>query len=287
MNLDCTTKGVYPPRIPFKDHDVDDSCDFVLARDRGATHLSWCEDVVEWSMHDVSQPGRLVRVQADGHEYAAYGRILAIKKYLEDPDGRPSVWLLDPDFMFVGRAIVSPRTPGHSVAEAIDKVWYKDIIRHSEDVVRRFSKSNHLELSFTIAPWGISREDLGIIIDRWVELCLKIWSDEQVTKFPIWNKWLSDMWAYWIACAEYGLSQREINIVGYLESRLIDRPIIHFCHNIPQIGGCRWSKKNYVPWEPVDGSKTPRNLVAARHFLDCLGKIAASQRDNTQKQSNE
>jgi hypothetical protein len=249
-------------------------------------YQQWQSELLEYSWHQVEQPGELIRFVATtgatalpahryartiatpfrgthpgtGDDYAPYNKPAALSHWLdtERPDG--TVLLLDPDCVFL-RAIRREVSEGHPVSQK----WIG--LSHQADgdgfaLDQRFAFLEErgvrprTRAQLAMIPTLIHTRDLKRIIPRWLEMTALV--RHEVTDSDGRRMWESDMFAYAIVTAEAGL-EHELTSLGictnWSPDDAVDAPIIHYCQAIKATeGDSLWSKYDYRPWGRVAGA---------------------------------
>jgi hypothetical protein len=264
-------------------------------------YMQWQSELLEYSWKKVGQQGSLVRLVATddldnlpqhryaetlatiprtinpetGDEYVIYNKPASLLEwlYVEQPHG--TVLLVDPDCVF--RAPVKRNVaPGFPESQYwIDGETDKPGKNSPFGLGARFEfLSKHCVETGTQAqpmmiPTLIHSSDLRLICGRWLELCGYI--RQGVQEPGDYGFWESDMFAYIVAAAEYGLEHKLTNLgiaTNWPTEKVPAAPIIHYCQPIKDRNGeTIWFKGDYRPWEKVDTSRIPaqdygRDLVA-------------------------
>jgi len=249
-----------------------DKTDLVLATD-GSAYQNWQCEVFQYSMQRAGQRGRYVEIintSADKLTYPTHNRIKAMKRYLET-SGAESIWMMDPDMIFVGRLEMFPRE-GMAIGEPIRKHWWAEITAHEGTVRKRFSRAPSRELSFTQVPWIITRDDLSRIIERWDELIYEVYHDEMTVSLPGWNRWVTTSWCYWLVLAEFGIAQRVLPLAHFACEDDLRLPVIHYPHKMR----AGFYKRNYKPWESITIPDSHRP-ICERVTLETINEYARTR----------
>jgi hypothetical protein len=246
--------------------------DIVLATD-GTPYQTWQCEVFAYSMKKVEQQGRYTILVNDSDEeltYPTHNRIKALKKYLQTTDAK-YIYMMDPDMIFVGKLEVYPKV-GEAIGDPARIHWWHEILAHESILRSRFSRKPHRELAFTQVPWIIRREELSAIIERWDELIYSVFNDKEVLDLPHWNRWVTTSWCYWLALAEFGITQRVMQLVNFSAEDELHAPIIHYPHRMK----AGFYKRDYVPWTKI---KLPEehHPVCEHIVIDTINKFSASK----------
>jgi hypothetical protein len=110
-------------------------------------------------------------------------------------------------------------------------------------------------------PTLIHTTDLRRICPRWLELCGIIRENLRNAKGE--RVWESDMYAYIVACAEYGLVHEPASLgicTNWLPEQAPAAPIIHYCQDVLSSSGEKiFGKFSYRPWDRVNANMTPQH----------------------------
>jgi len=196
-----------------------------------------------------------------------------------------TILIVDPDSFFV-RPISSPGPlpAGEAFADAHD--YMRPDLHYNRLVLDRHCSR---ECRALVQPVGIyiliRSDDLTALAPGWLEKTMDIRSDKVCrAKLPD-NGWISEMLAYAIAAAEYGIRHRISRFAQSTGTGSLKRPIIHYCFPVnangrdwrkEQLEPVLWSKWDYKPWEhpPVDHATT----AESRELLCGLAELALKKR---------
>ncbi len=264
-------------------------------------YMQWQSELLEYSWRKVGQEGNLVRLVATddfenppqhryaqtvatsprtvnpetGDEYVIYNKPASLLEWLHVEQPHGTVLLVDPDCVFRApvRRSVSPGFPESQ--HWLDHETGTPVKNSPFGLGRRFAfLSEHcvetgMQAQSMMIPTLIHSSDLKAICGRWLELCGYI---RQGVQGPdAYGFWESDMFAYTVAAAEYGLEHKLTNLgvcTNWPTERVPGAPIIHYCQPIKDRNDeTIWSKGDYRPWERVENSRVPaqdygRDLVA-------------------------
>jgi len=248
--------------------------------------MQWQADLLEFSWKRVGQDGELIRlvVTSDPNNLPAqkHARCVATTPwdadlengeadpicnkpasllewvYRDKPEG--TVLLLDPDCIF--RAPVTKRAaPGFPAAQNwVDLKLGEPSPESPFGMGARFSFLNEhcartdLSIAPVRAPTLIHTSDLRRIAARWFELCRVIRnSDRDEASHP---GRAGNMFAYLVACAEYGLQHEPVSLGTCADGNAADvpdAPIVHYRQPIfGKDGKTIFDKHTYQPWSRVD-----------------------------------
>lgn len=263
--------------------------------------MQWQSELLEYSWKKVGQEGALVRLVATddfdhppqhrfaksvatipwsphpetGDEYVIYNKPASLLEwlYVERPHG--TVLLIDPDCVF--RAPIKRNVaPGFPESQ-----YWIDVPEYEANADSPFGLgpdfgflSQHCAYTGTrtspvMIRTLIHTTDLKLICGRWLELCGYI--REGTKSLDSGPAWESDMFAYCVAAAEYGLGHKAAVLgicTNWPAESVPDAPIIHYCQPILGTNGeTIWDKLTYRNWEKVDTSAVPaqdygRDLIA-------------------------
>lgn len=256
-------------------------------------YMQWQSELLEYSWKRVEQEGVLVRLVATddpdnlpAHEHAD---CVATQCWDYDPDTKDfypilnkpasllewvfreqpegTVLLVDPDCVF--RDPVTRRVaPGSPAAQAwigssLNRPSAKRPFGLGEDFtfLNEYCAKSNLRTEPVMIPTLIHTSDLRKICARWLELCRIIRREYRDPNGQ--PKWESDMLAYIVACAEYGLNHEPISLgicTNWPLDNAPDAPIIHYCQPIKGKNGEKiFFKQTYSPWEAVESDVEPEH----------------------------
>ena len=278
-------------------------------------YMQWQSELLEYSWKKVGQEGDLVRLVATddfhnppqhtyarsvptiprtinpetGDEYVIYNKPASLLEwlYIEQPHG--TVLFVDPDCVFRApvKRTVAPGFPEsqHWIDGQTDKPGknnpfglgskFKFLKKHCADV-----KSQAQPI---MIPTLIHTSDLKRICGRWLELCGLIRQGIQIENdFGFWE---SDMFAYAVAAAEYGLHHKLSNLgicTNWPADKMPDTPIIHYCQPILGTKGEEiWFKGGYQPWQGIETSAVPADHYG-RELIDLINEFAMQWQEQQQ-----
>ncbi|MEL6817525.1 MAG: PqqD family protein [Pseudomonadota bacterium] len=256
-------------------------------------YMQWQADLLEYTWKRVGQPGQLVRLVATndpqnlprqqyarcfattpwnthprtGDNYPIYNKPASLLEWLyaEKPEG--TVLFMDPDCVF-RRAVTQRVAPGSPVSQnwvdlhllpasktnpfgLSERFWF--LHKHCADV--------ELQGDAVMIPTLIHTSDLRKICARWLELCSFV---REFYRYENGERvWESDMFAYVVACAEYGIRHEKADLgicTNWDAETMPDSPIIHYCQSIHDLNDrVIFNKHQYAPWQLVDVSVEPRH----------------------------
>jgi hypothetical protein len=170
-----------------------------------------------------------------------------------------TVLIVDPDSMFV-RPVVDPGplTAGDAYSEEHGYMCVD--IPGNRTVIDRHCKP---EVRSKVQPVGIyiciNRACLAELAVCWLRKSIEIASDPVCWEALSGNGWLSDMWGYAIAAAEFGIHHQLMGFSQMTGSHSLQNPITHYCFPLmanrndywePETQKpILWSKWTYRPWE--------------------------------------
>jgi hypothetical protein len=263
--------------------------------------MQWQSDLLEYSWKRVEQEGVLIRLVATddpkslpaqkyahciatrlwdihpdtGDAYLPYNKPASLLEWLfrDRPEG--TVLLLDPDCVF-RKPVLQRVAAGFPASQA----WVKFTMdrpsaEHPFGLGTGFSFLNHhcartdLGTEAVMIPTLIHTSDLRRICARWLELCGLIRQNfRNAEGLPIWE---ADMYAYLVACAEYGLQHKPMSLgicTNWQPEDAPEAPIIHYCQPILNKAGQEiFTKHHYAPWTRISTLAEPQceygqNLIA-------------------------
>jgi hypothetical protein len=273
-------------------------------------NMQWQSDLLEYSWKRVAQEGVLIRLVATkqpsalplqkhasciatrsfdvhpetGDFYPIYNKPASLLQWLyrDRPEG--TVLLLDPDCIF-RRAVTRHVAPGYPASQQwIKQATGKPNSKNPFGLGRKFAflknacARTELKVDQVMIPSLIHTSDLRKICARWLELCSTIrQSYRGDAGEPMWE---SDMFAYIVAAAEYGLHHEPISLgvcTNWPPAAAPDAPIVHYCQPIKGTDGQElFNKQSYKPWASVDTASPPeqdygRDLIAlVNDYVDDL-----------------
>ncbi|MEM6462750.1 MAG: PqqD family protein [Pseudomonadota bacterium] len=258
-------------------------------------YMQWQADLLEYSWKRVNQPGQLVRLVAtnepqslptqqyarcvattlwnthpeSGDNYPIYNKPASLLEwlYLYKPEG--TVLFIDPDCVF-RKAVTQRVAPGAAVSQSWVDLQLSPASKEKPfGLPEKFSfladKCANVELQSdaVMIPTLIHTHDLRKICARWLELCAII--RDNLRDADGRHVWESDMFAYIITCAEYGIRHKKANLgicTNWDPESMPDSPIIHYCQSISDVENrVIFDKHHYSPWQPVYSS------VEAQHYF--------------------
>ena len=248
-------------------------------------YMKWQSDLLEYSWKRVGQEGALIRLVATdnpnalpehrfahsvattlrdvhpdtGDAYPIYNKPASFLEWLyrEKPEG--TILFVDPDCVFrkpVTRRVV----PGSPVSQKwIDHTLTTPSKENPFGLGSEFAFLNDhcarvdLPTDPVMIPTLIHTRDMRMICARWFELCSII--RQNLTR-PNGDKvWESDMFAYLVACAEYGLRHEEASLgicTNWDPKDAPETPIIHYCQSIlDKDDDEHFNKFRYEPWQRI------------------------------------
>lgn len=203
-------------------------------------------------------------------DYPPYNKPASICQWLnKEKCYRGSVLLIDPDCIFTRSLVRFPK----SKKTFCDQTWYLDPKSDTGNyLVKRFCRKNAGIVAPSMIPVFILKEDLAEMSARWLEITESIRSDSESKEKA---GWVAEMWAYSIACAEYGISQTLEKLSCYPNDEHI-QSIIHYCYDSVSAKST-FNKRYYKPWENTnfneDGAKNPAKILNQK-----LNSLAAMKR---------
>lgn len=264
-------------------------------------YMQWQSELLEYSWRKVGQEGSLVRLVATddpdslpqhqyaetvatsprtvnpgtGDEYVIYNKPASLLEWLHVEQPYGTVLLVDPDCVF--RAPVKrPVAPGFP--ESQHWIDHEEPVKDGPfglgarfDFLSKHCVETGMQAQPMMIPTLIHSSDLKMICGRWLELCGYIRQGVQVP--DAYGFWESDMFAYIVAAAEYGLEHKLTNLgacTNWPTEKVPGAPIIHYCQPIKDRNGeTIWFKGDYRPWERVDSSR----IAAQDHGRDLVALI--------------
>lgn len=248
--------------------------------------MQWQSQLLEYSWKKAQQEGVLIRLVATdephnlpqhqyaqsiatkswdvhpdtGDHYPIYNKPASLLEWLyrEEPDG--TVLFIDPDCVF-RRPVNTRVAPGHPVSQSwIDLNLAEPSVTHPFGLPEGFEFLNehcanvHKSITPAMIPTLIHTRDLKRICPRWLELCSIIRGNyRDVHGNPAWE---TDMYAYFVACAEYELEHETAPlgiITDWQPETVPDAPIVHYCQPVSgKDGTILFNKHEYEAWSPVD-----------------------------------
>lgn len=247
-------------------------------------YQNWQSDLLEYSWKQAGQEGELVRlVASDGRKklpqhrhaqtiatqpwethpntgdwYPVYNKPASLLEWLYRDRPFGTVLLIDPDCVF-RKPINREVDEGYPAAQK----WVKFQPGSADSpfglgerfaFLSRYCANTEPRAQGVMIPTLIHTNDLRRIIGRWLELCGVI--REQVRDHKGERMWESDMFAYIVAAAEYGLVHELADLgiaTNWPPDSVPDAPMIHYCHPIRSRDGEEMlAKGNYKPWTRID-----------------------------------
>jgi hypothetical protein len=253
--------------------------------------MQWQSELLEYSWKRVGQEGTLIRLDATdtprnlpqhkyahrvatrpwsphpetGDHYPIYNKPASLLEwvYRDRPEG--TVLLLDPDCVFT-----KPVTRRVATGAPVAQKWV-DFNLGEPSAERPFGLppafsflTEHcarvdLPADPVMIPTLIHTSDLRKLSARWLQLCSIVRQNyRDGDGNPAWE---SDMYAYVVACAEYGLRHEPASLGICTNWRSEDAPdpaIIHYCQPIKASDGTEiFYKHHYAPWRRIDTALEP------------------------------
>lgn len=185
------------------------------------------------------------RFHSNDDDYPVYNKILGLKNYLKnhlEQDG--PLLLLDPDMIFLKPFTFLPNTgPLAHFCGYLPKRGYED------EIIRQFTAKPVDPISFPIIIYS---HDLELIMDRWLELTIKIRQQYKNTNVNGVNLWTADMYAYNIASTEFNLQYTPLDMCREEVSDKESTIFAHYARPFSVNGNTFWDKRTYRSWEPVE-----------------------------------
>ncbi len=253
--------------------------------------MQWQSELLEYSWKRVGQEGTLIRLVATdepgnlpeqqfahcvptrpwtihpetGDTYPIYNKPASLLEwvYRDRPEG--TVLLLDPDCVFT-KPVSRRVAPGAPVSQRwVDLKFDAPSGERPFGLAPGFSfLADHcvrvdLAADPVMIPTLIHTSDLRKLCARWLELCSVVRQHyRDGNGRPIWE---SDMFAYIVACAEYGLRHEPTALgicTNWRSEDVPDPAIVHYCQPVKARDGTEiFYKRNYSPWRRIDTSIKP------------------------------
>ena len=254
-------------------------------------NIHWQSELLEYSWSRVNQPGQLLRLVScksddelpvhkymrvirtdptsihpvSGDQYLPYNRLFSFQQWLNEYQPEGTVLILDPDCVF-RKPLNIEVEDGLPIGQHWQDFGINDTFRGA---IESISEVIVNELPALTWPVFISCNDLRKIIARWIELTAGI--RDRI------ERWESDMFAFVVACQEYGLNfdlQNNTAWTPWPNAKVKDASIIHYCQKIYDSAGNEiWWKQAYQPWDrPVT---TEANEAYCTDLLKLVDEHAA------------
>ena len=267
-------------------------------------YMQWQSELLEFSWNRVGQPGELVRLVATdrpdavpqhrearcvatrpwqihpftGDDYSPYNKPASLLEWLyrEQPEG--TVLLLDPDCVF--RRPVRTEVP---VGRPIGQHWIDGPsglgpcggLEQNFESLTEYCDVSLAGVAPVMIPNLIHTADLRRIAPRWLELTGLI--RQHVRNHQDNPMWESDMFAFLLASAEYGLVHEPGTLgacTNWPPEASSDAPVVHYCQPIcDDQGQLLWSKGTYQPWQKPAPAEAARDLYG-RELLELIEACA-------------
>lgn len=264
-------------------------------------YMQWQSDLLEYSWKRVRQEGTLIRLVATnnpttlpnqkhahciatqswdthpdtGDFYPIYNKPASLLEWVFTHRPEGTVLLLDPDCVFRKRVEqhVSPGYPASQtwVEFSTGRPSSESPFGFGKDFsfLNDFCARADMSVDAVMIPTLIHTSDLRKICARWLEHCSTIRQNYRNRNGePIRE---SDMYAYLVAAAEYGLQHTPLSLGvcnNWKPESAPGAPIIHYCQPITEKDGRKiFGKRDYAPWSRIDESVEPsqdynRDLIA-------------------------
>ena len=253
--------------------------------------MQWQSELLEYSWKRVGQEGKLTRLVATGtpynlppskyahcvatrpwtvhpetgDNYPAYNKPASLLEWLfrDRPEG--TVLLLDPDCVFT-KPVALRAAAGAPVAQR----WIASEIGEPSaerpfGLPSAFAFLNDhcvrvdLAADPVMIPTLIHTTDLRRLCARWLQLCGVIREHyRDGNGNPAWE---SEMFAYIVASAEYGLRHEPASLgicTNWRSEDVVDPPIIHYCQPVKASDGTEiFDKHRYAPGQRVETAREP------------------------------
>lgn len=218
------------------------------------------ESSLDLGNHSQVIPSRLLsKHPVTGDFYPPYNKPASLLDYLSSVPPSDHIYLLlDPDMIFVSSwdpDLIKDRPIGE---DTLYMNPYKD---PGPFLIPRYCRRNHHLVQPLGFPIVIHDHLLRDIVDRWYLLTENMRSDVSTRSKA---GWVSEMWAFTIACAEAGLVFQVQRNCSFSHDRQLNRPLIHYTYQTKSPSGYLWNKRNYTPWN---------SLPKLRHDVPESGKI--------------
>jgi prolyl 4-hydroxylase len=257
-----------------------------------SNNIHWQSELLEYSWSKVKQPGELIRLVSceagddlpehryakvirtrptsvhpeSGDNYLPYNRLFSFREWLEEyqPDG--TILILDPDCVF-RKPLNLEVQEGHPMGQRWLDYGVSDAFR---DAIVNISDVVVNDLQPLTWPALIHSNDLRKIISRWIALTAGI--RDQIAR------WESDMFAFVVACKEFGLEfelQNHTAWTPWPDARVKEASIVHYCQKIVDNEGRQiWWKQAYQPWDRLQDT-TSANQNYCNDLLELVDEFAA------------
>lgn len=260
-----------------------------------SSYAHWQCELLEYSWKQVAQPGELIRLVScrendpfpshrycktiptnytnehpvTGDRYVPYNRLYSFREWLANKPTSGTVLILDPDCVFRDSLPLTV-SPGRPIGQrwrgfAMSERW--------RDPLMRYSSANPEQVQAITWPCLIHTDDLGAIIDRWIDLTAKFRTDLAA--------WESDMMAFVAACAEIGLRFEERHLVAVMNwpEEGETAPIIHYCQPVDAKDGSKlWGKQGYQPWSDTQAEPSMAKLEYCQDLIAILNEYSSIRR---------
>jgi hypothetical protein len=273
-----------------------------------SAYQNWQAELLEYSWKRVGQEGELIRLVATddpnglpahkhartvitqpwtfhpntGDFYPIYNKPASLFEWLNRERPYGTVLLIDPDCAF--RAPVNREVEqGNPASQIWVRFWQGEAATPFElgsrfDSLSRYCANTEPRAQGVMIPTLIHTRDLRRIAGRWLELCGIVRQEVRDDQGkPMWE---SDMIAYIVAAAEYGLVHQcgDYGIcTSWSEKDVIDAPIIHYCHPIYSAAGEQlFAKGTYEPWMRIAEPSSARE-AHGRDLLTLLNEFIDSR----------
>jgi hypothetical protein len=178
--------------------------------------------------------------------FAGYNKNSSFCDYVtRTPTGNRVYLLLDPDMVFT-RSWEPTLETGEEIGEL---VGYMDPDQESgKSVVRRYARRHADRVQAVGFPLVMRESALREIMDRWHLLTEVLRGDRWVREKL---NWVTDMWAFSIACAEFEVRFRLGRNCSFTIDGDTDKPLIHYTYSSRSPSGYHFDKRSYTPWNPL------------------------------------
>jgi len=288
----CGQNYLHEDRVLWEDADVDQPIYSVSCTD-ASDYAHWQCELLEFSWKQVEQSGELIRLVSreethplprhkytqvistrftnthpeTGDHYIPYNRLFSFQEWLNTGEQNGTVLILDPDCVFRKRVTTRVK-PGAPIAQR----WRGfAIVGKWQETVEKLSDID-IELIQDITwPALVHTEDMRRIMPRWIELTSLIRQEM--------GAWESDMMAFVVAAAEFGIRFTEQHLAAVLnwpEGDDEEAPVIHYCQAVEAKDGSQlWFKQGYQPWSNTNADPAMAKLPYCGDLVAILNQFVA------------
>jgi hypothetical protein len=211
-----------------------------------------------------------------GDRYPMYNRLAGLAAWLATtPPAEETICILDPDCLFRASLGDCAVQRGHPVAQPIG---YLDCAAQAALLA---PYGDPAALAPVSMPWLIHREDLRVVLPRWMDYTRALRADPRTREA---FGWITDMWGYCLAAAEAGLRHEPAELAWMITGHAPDLPLVHYCYpGEVHVPGWTWDKRYYRPWDRVPPWPTaaPAPLQEVLTRLDELARFERGRRGRT------